>query len=235
MWPRVSWDGSTQHLRGSQGSTPRPCLAVSAERHSGAGGLSACAGGDASRFDHPLGIPGHFPQMSVRILEVARVPAPPGVMRRFDHDGPGPRGLGHDFVDFDFGSHVVPNGTRGRAGAPQHEPRIMRHARARPEREFQARLQVKERDGPIRELGADNAVRFQAKPIAVEPDGRLQILHAKGDERDPRLHTQTLHKTAPVMPGPCGPAQARGEGVRAGWLHADTQRAQGAVTETTSA
>ena len=89
MRPRVSWDGSTQHPHGSQGSTPRPCLAGSAERYRGAGGLSACTGEEASRVDHPLGIPGHFPQMPVRILEVARVPAPPGVMRRFDHDGPG--------------------------------------------------------------------------------------------------------------------------------------------------
>ena len=61
--------------------------------------------------------------------------------------------------------------------------------------------------------------------IAVEPDGRLQIIHTKGDERDPRLHTQTFHQTAPVMYGPCGPEQARGEGVRAGWLHADAPRA----------
>src|SRR5262249_9444257 len=74
--------------------------------------------------------------------------------------------------------------------------------RARPEREFQARLQVKERDSPIRELGADNAVRLQAQPIAVEPDSSLHIIHTKGDERDPRLHTPTW-----TRPHDCGHMQ----------------------------
>ena len=152
--------------------------------------------------------------MSVRILEVARVPAPPGVMRRFDHDGPGPRGLGHDFVDFDFGSHVVPNGARGRLGRPSMSPvscaMLVRGQSARsgpPAGQRTRRPHTRTRCLQCRP--------FQAKPIAVEPDGRLQIIHAKGDERDPSLHTQTLHKTVPVLPGPCGPEQARGE-VRAG-------------------
>src|SRR5262249_45898105 len=99
-------------------------------------------------------------------------------------------------VDFASGSYVVPKGELGRAGAAKRESRIMRNACARPERKFQAHLQFKERDGPIRELAAHNAVRRQAKPIAVEPDGRLQIIHTEGDERDPRLHTQTLQKAA---------------------------------------
>ena len=47
----------------------------------------------------------------------------------------------------------------------------MRNARARPQREFQTRLQVKERDGAIRELCANNTFGLQAKTIAVEPDG----------------------------------------------------------------
>ena len=85
--------------KAAQSRTPSPrlsCLDTTAmpRRVSGAGGPSACAGGEASHFNHPLGIPGHFPQMSVRILEGARVPAPKGVMRWLDHDSPGPCGLG---------------------------------------------------------------------------------------------------------------------------------------------
>ena len=49
-------------------------------------------------------------------------------------------------------------------------------------------------------------------------------IHTKGDERDPRFHTPTLHKPAPVMPGPGGPEQARGKGGRAGWRHAEDHR-----------
>src|SRR2546421_9117275 len=63
---------------------------ASQRQRSATAALMACplAPAGASRFDHPLGIPGHFPQMPVRILEVARVPAPEGVIRGVDHDGP---------------------------------------------------------------------------------------------------------------------------------------------------
>jgi hypothetical protein len=84
--------------------------------------------------------------MPVRILEVASITAPKGVVRWFYDDCTRPLGLGHDLVDFDFGGHVVPNGTLGRAWVPKRESCIMRNARSRPQREFQTRLQVKEHD-----------------------------------------------------------------------------------------
>src|SRR5712691_1437978 len=121
--------------------------------------------------------------MAIWILKVARVPAPKGVMRGCDHDGPRPRGLCHDFVDVAFGRHVVPNGALGRAGAPKCEPRLMRHARARPERKFQARLQVKERDSP-----------------RISPPGRrtrsvygVHVTHAS-------LPTRVRRRTKPLRP-----------------------------------
>lgn len=96
------------------------------EDRSCAGERSARDGWDALGVDDPLGIPGHFPQMPVRILEVARVPTPKGVMRGLDHDCPCLRRLSHDGVDFAFGGDVVPKSERGRAGASKREPRIMR-------------------------------------------------------------------------------------------------------------
>jgi len=44
----------------------------------------------------------------------------------------------------------------------------MRDAFARPEREPQSRLEIDESDGSVFELVPDDAVRREAKPIAIE-------------------------------------------------------------------
>jgi hypothetical protein len=76
-------------------------------------GQSAQLECSASLLDNPLGIPCHFPQMPVRVLEVASVTTPKGVVRWFYDDCTSPLGLGHDLVDFALGGHVVPNGALG--------------------------------------------------------------------------------------------------------------------------
>jgi hypothetical protein len=143
---------------------------------------------DRSVFDNPLGIPRYFPQMPVRVLEVARVTAPKGGVRWFYDNCAYPPGLFHYLVDFDLRRNVVSNGELGRTWATESDPRIMSNALSRPKREFQTRLQVKERNCPILELCADNAFGPQAKAITLEADGPLQIINTDGDESDPRVH-----------------------------------------------
>src|SRR5215510_15110681 len=51
--------------------------------------------GYASLLDVPLRIPRHFPQMSIRVLEVPRVAAPESIMGWFHNDGTRARCLAH--------------------------------------------------------------------------------------------------------------------------------------------
>src|SRR5262249_1007078 len=136
--------------------------------------------------DHPLGIPRRFPQVPVRVLEVARVTTPEGVVRRLHDNCTRAFGLFHYRIDLVLRGDVVPDGELGRAGAAGSEPRIVSNALSRPEREFQAALQVEESDRAILELGADNAFGLQAQTVPVEPDRPLEIVNAKSDERDSR-------------------------------------------------
>ena len=53
-----------------------------------------------SRVDHPLGIPGYFPQMAIRILKVAGVPAPPRLLGWLHDDGARVARLLYDRIDF---------------------------------------------------------------------------------------------------------------------------------------
>jgi hypothetical protein len=108
--------------------------------------------------------------MPVRVLEVAGVTTPKGVVRWLYDDCTCPFGLLHDRVDFDFRGDVVPNGEIGRVWAAQSDPRIASNTLSRPKRELQTGLQVEESDCAILELCADNAFGLQAKTVTIEPD-----------------------------------------------------------------
>src|SRR6266581_2017079 len=169
-----------------------PCMFASS-----ASTVTKChpSAGYASLLDNPLRIPCHFPQMPVWVLEVARVTAPKGVVRRLYHDGTRLFGLFHHRVDFGLRGDVVPDGEVGRVGFAKSDPRIASNALSGPQRELQTGLQVEESDCAILELRADDAFGLEAKTVAVEPDCLLQIVDAKSDERNPRLHARFRRKT----------------------------------------
>jgi hypothetical protein len=64
----------------------------------------------------------------------------------------------------------------------------MGKAFARPDCELQTGLQVEEGHRAMLELRADDAWRFQAKPVAIEPQRALEIVDPDSDESDSRLH-----------------------------------------------
>src|SRR5262245_26305443 len=88
----------------------------------------------ASRVAPPLGMPGHFPQMAIRILKVACVPAPKRLLGWLNDDGASVSRLMHDCIDFSLGRHVVPERELRWTGRTQRKPRVVGDAAARPER-----------------------------------------------------------------------------------------------------
>src|SRR5215475_10516768 len=101
-------------------------------------------GRGASLFDHPLGIPGHFPQMAIRILKVACVPAPQRLLGWLHDDGASVSRLIHDSIDFHLGRHIVPEGEFRWTGRTQRKPRVVGDAAAWPERKPYTGLQLNE-------------------------------------------------------------------------------------------
>jgi hypothetical protein len=76
----------------------------------------------------------------------------------------------------------------GRAGRLHGQPAIRGQAAAGPEGELQSRLEIEERYRAVLELGADDALRGEAKAVAVESDGAFQVVDPEGDEGDAWLH-----------------------------------------------
>src|SRR5262245_17314691 len=100
----------------------------------------------------PLRIPRDLPDMAVRILEVAGVSSPEGLRRGLGDDCTGAPRLRHDRVDFGSGRYVLRQRELGRARRSPLEAGVVRDARAGPERESHAALQVDEYDGAVLEL-----------------------------------------------------------------------------------
>ena len=67
----------------------------------------------------------------------------------------------------------------------------MREARARPDGEAQATLEVEECDGAVLELLADDALGREAEAVAVERDRAMQVVHAQREHGDPWFHERT--------------------------------------------
>src|SRR5262245_65531681 len=99
---------------------------------------------DASVLDYPLGVPRHFPQMPVEILEVSGVAAPERIVRRLDDDGACVPGLLHHGVHFGLRSDVVGDAELGLAATAQGDAGIVGQAAARPERELQAGMEIED-------------------------------------------------------------------------------------------
>ena len=71
----------------------------------------------------------------------------------------------------------------------------MRKTFSWPERQTQTELQFKERHGSMLKLFADNAFRFEAEAISIEPHGSIQVVYSKSNECYARLH-ETLRSEA---------------------------------------
>jgi hypothetical protein len=56
------------------------------------------------------------------------------------------------------------------------------------DREFQAAGEIEEGDRAMLELAADDALRRQAQPVAVEFQRRLEVIDAEGENGDTRFH-----------------------------------------------
>src|SRR5690606_14065352 len=136
----------------------------------------------------PGRIPNHLPEVTVRILEVARVAAPEGLVRG-PYDPRAGRGrFRHDGIDLFARADVVAERHLRRTPRPLLETGVVRNAFPGPEREAEAGLQVEEGDGPVFELLADDPFRGKTQPVAIEADGRLEIVDAEGDDGDVGLH-----------------------------------------------
>src|SRR5262245_19402813 len=141
-----------------------------------------------SVLNSPVWVPRRLPEMSLRILEVARVPAPERVASRLDDDRARLPRLIHHGVDFGLRRHVVADTELGRAPAADGQACVVRQARTRPERELQSGLEIEESDGTVLELSADDAFGLQPEAVTVEPDRSFQIIDAQGQDGNPWLH-----------------------------------------------
>src|SRR6188768_3979256 len=97
----------------------------------------------------------------------------------------------YDRVNLFFRGDVVAKREFGRAWRAFRKRRVVGDAPSQPDGELYARLQVEEGDGTVSEFGADNTLRGEAKPVAVEPEGPLHVVYADGDDGDPWFHVLT--------------------------------------------
>src|SRR5262245_6924708 len=79
-----------------------------------------------------LRMPNDFPQMTVRVLEVAGVTTPESVLSRLDHDGTRLLRLRHHSINFFPRPDVVPEGELCGAWVAQRQTCILGEALARP-------------------------------------------------------------------------------------------------------
>src|SRR5205823_6405287 len=126
--------------------------------------------------------------MPVRVLKVAGVAAVKRIAGALQDARSSLRRLRHHGIDFGFRGYVVRKAEFGCALRSDRDACILREASSRPERELEARLQIKESDRAVLELRADDAFGLQAHSVAVEPQRALEVVNAQGDERDARLH-----------------------------------------------
>lgn len=125
-----------------------------------------------------------LPEMAVGVLEVAGIAAPEGLLRRFHDSRAGlPRPL-HDGIDLRLAGDVVAQRELGRAATAERDAGIVRDVAAREERQLQARLQVEEGDGALLELRAEDALGRETQAVAIEADGRFEIVDAEGNDAE---------------------------------------------------
>ena len=126
------------------------------------------------------------------VLEVAGVAAIEGCLCWFDNLGACLLSLTHDVVDLVLRGDVVAKGELQCTLCLHRETPAGGQAPARPKRQLQPGLEIEERDSAILELGADDALRTEAKAISVEGYRTLEVADAQSEQGDVRIHRRTL-------------------------------------------
>ena len=110
--------------------------------------------------------------MLIRILEVPCITAVECILSSLDNQGPGGSSLSHYLINFGFRTHVVRQTELPSARLPNRESRRS-YAKipSWPHSQAQTGLHFKERYGAMLKLLADNALRFEAEAISIEPHG----------------------------------------------------------------
>jgi len=133
-----------------------------------------------------------FPQMIVRVLEVAGIAAPKGLLRGLDEAGAGSDRLAHHRIDFHFAADIVANGKFRRAARSPGNSRIMGDVAALEEREFDAELEFKEHHRAMLELLPDDAFGRKPEPVTIELQRCVKVIDAYRQHADPRFHERYL-------------------------------------------
>ena len=129
--------------------------------------------------------------MPIRVLERARVATPKCVVRRVGDRRARFFDLGHNRIHFGFARDIVTERALCRASRTKRNFGFMGERCTGANGEFQAMLKIKEGDGAMLILRADDALRRQTEPIAIKPQRPFQIVNTEGNDRDPRLHSRT--------------------------------------------
>jgi hypothetical protein len=129
--------------------------------------------------------------MPIGILEGTSVATPKCVVRRVGDRRARCFDLCHNRIHFGFACDIVAKRKFCSASRTKRNFGFMGERCAGPNGEFQAMLKFKEGDGSMLELRADDALRRQTEPIAIEPQRPLQIVDTKRNDRDPRLYSRT--------------------------------------------
>jgi hypothetical protein len=152
-------------------------LLVIRREHGHAGAENA---GVSGFFNVHTWIPSYFPEVAVRVLEVARITAPKTLMSRIGDRSAGSLRLLHDGVDLRPAIYILSKRklrcTRLSEGNIGIASKIASWKKSKPE----AAPKIEEGHGTVFELLPDDALRRKAQAIAIEIQRSLQIVHAKG-------------------------------------------------------
>jgi hypothetical protein len=133
-------------------------------------------------------IPYNFPDMPVRVAEVAGIAAIECVLRRLDDLGAGAPRLLDRLVDLFPARHIVADRERRRTVPGLRQARIVGDVVLRPDRELQSSREVEEGHGAVLEFAADDAFCRQAETIAVKCQRPLQVGDGQRQHGYARFH-----------------------------------------------
>src|ERR1700738_1209537 len=106
--------------------------------------------------------------MTIGILEVAGISAPESCVRFLDYLRAGLSCPLHDSIDFLIVADVVTDCEFGGALRAFSDPRIIGYVASRPERELQARLQIKKGHGAVLEFLSKDSLGRKPEAVAIE-------------------------------------------------------------------
>src|SRR5690554_134458 len=150
--------------------------------------------------ERPEWIPRDFPQVPIRILEIARVAAPEHVLGRFDERGSGAERLLQHKVDFFPGADVVRQREPGLARRRLGSACFPRKTGARHNCQLESATQFEECDSANLGIPPDDPFGWQPQPVTIERDRALDIVHTQRDHGNARFHMLPLWRLSYVIP-----------------------------------